>query len=293
MKIRIGYPCLNWSIGCQAAKTFRLASYGEEHFLETVKNNLSCLQSILEYNKKNRFLFFRISSQTIPFASHPICKVEWQKVFKAELSSIGKYIRKESMRISMHPDQFTLINSPSKKVLENSLQELQYHADFLDALGIDESAKIQIHVGGVYGNKEAAIERFIERYEKLPQAIQKRLVIENDDRLFGLEDCLRIHQQVGIPVLFDTFHHTCLNQGESMKEAIKIAASTWKKKDGPLMVDYSSQQEGARKGKHTESLDLKDFKALLSDFEEQEADIMLEIKDKEKSALKAIQCLHE
>jgi UV DNA damage endonuclease len=121
-----------------------------------VTENLRCLRNTLEFNKERGLLFFRITSDLIPFASHPVCSVRWQKEFRSELASIGRFIRESTMRVSMYPDQFVLINPPHRGVWERSLADLRYHADVLDLLEVDEAAKIQIHVGGVYGDREKA-----------------------------------------------------------------------------------------------------------------------------------------
>lgn len=291
--MKLGYPCINRSIGCTANSTFRLASYSEELLIEKVGNNLSCLERILEYNIKHGFLFFRISSDLVPFASHPVCKFDWAGHFRKDFTRIGKYIKKNKMRISMHPDQFVLINTPKKDVLERSIKELEYHCKILDSMKLDSTAKIQIHVGGLYGDRETAIARFVNRYKKLPKTVKKRLAIENDDRLFSLKDCLEVHKKTGIPVIFDSFHHECLNNGESFSHAVKAAAKTWKKKDGILMTDYSSQKKGARKGTHVYRINTRHFRKFINETKGQDFDVMLEIKDKEESALKAINILKE
>ncbi|MFX0161981.1 MAG: UV DNA damage repair endonuclease UvsE [Candidatus Hodarchaeota archaeon] len=289
--MKIGYPCINRSIGCTANSAFRLASYSEERLIKTVKNNLDCLAKILRYNVENDLLFFRISSDLVPFASHPVCKFDWMNHFSFQFKEIGDYIKENGLRISMHPDQFILINSIREKVVQRSIKELDYHCKVLDAMGLESTAKIQIHVGGVYGDKPKSIERFVERYESLSGSIKKRLVIENDDRLFSLKDCLYINQSTGIPIVFDNFHHECLSNGESIRDAVIQAQATWKDKDGMLIVDYSSQKEGEKRGKHAETIDLNLFKNFLNEIKSLDFDIMLEIKDKEKSALKALKLL--
>jgi UV DNA damage endonuclease len=188
----------------------------------------------------------------------------------------------------MHPDQFVVLNSPKPEIVENSIRELAYQCAVMDTMQLDSTAKLQIHGGGVYGDKPAAIQRFIETYALLPENIKARLVIENDDRLYSLQDCLYIHSQTGIPILFDNFHHECLNNGEPMQDALQLAAQTWKQKDGVPMMDYSSQAIGERKGKHTDAIVEELFAGFLTNLNGQDMDIMLEIKNKEASALKAI-----
>lgn len=289
--MRIGYPCINRSIGCTANSTFRLANYSEENLIEKVNNNLDCLEKILIFNAKNNLLFFRISSDLVPFASHPVCTFNWQDYFSKRFKEIGRFIKNNDMRISMHPDQFVLINSIKDDIFRKSVDELRWQCELLDLMKLDSSAKVQIHVGGVYGDKERSMARFEERYKTLPAMIKKRLAIENDERMYSVKDCIQISEETNIPVIFDSFHHQCLNNGESRKKGLMISSKTWKKKDGIPITDYSSQNPEGKKGKHTEHIDIKDFRKYLKDTEEIDFDIMLEIKDKEKSALEAVKII--
>jgi UV DNA damage endonuclease len=193
----------------------------------------------------------------------------------------------------MHPDQFIIINSPDKKIFQRSVKELLYHAEVLDLLEIDDTAKIQIHVGGVYGNKGQSIRRFIERYKDLDSKIKRRLVIENDERLFSIEDCLRIYGEIKIPIVFDVFHFKCNNSGESIREAVSLVCSTWLMKDGLPIMDYSSQEKGKRIGTHAKTIHINDFKRFIKETEGFQFDIMFEIKDKERSAMKALKIINQ
>lgn len=285
--MKIGYPCINTSIGCTSNRTFRLRNYSEERMIEIIESNLSCLKQILEFNKEQGLLFFRISSDLIPFASHPVCKFDWKKYFRKGFLEIGDLIKRNKMRISMHPDQFTLINAKDPEIVKRSVAELGYHREVLDALGLDTTAKVQIHVGGVYGDKEQSMKRFVDNYKRLSLKIKRRLCIENDHISYSLKDCLEIHRQTEIPIIFDSFHHECKNNGESFHDAIKMVKKTWKKEDGVPMIDYSSQEKGKRVGTHKQTIDLKHFRSFLKQAGN-DLDIMLEIKDKEKSALKAV-----
>jgi UV DNA damage endonuclease len=137
--------------------------------------------------------------------------------------------------------------------------------------------------------------RFFERFANLDERIQSRLVIENDDRLYTLRDCLRIHEEIGIPVLLDVFHHEVNSSGETIHESLKLVTQTWGKRDGVPMVDYSSQEPGEQTRKHAETIDLAHFQQFLEAVRDVrvDCDLMLEIKDKEKSAVKAVAALEE
>ena len=291
--MKIGYPCINRGIGCSSNSTFRLASYTEERLVQKVENNLNCLFKILQYNVENGFYFFRISSDLVPFGSHPVCTFDWPGHFRGQFRKVGEFIKEHNIRISMHPDQFVIINALKEDVVERSVRELAYHCTVLDKMGLDTAAKIQIHLGGVYGDKGSAIDRFIERYNSLSKPLKSRLVIENDDRSYGLEDCLSVHEKIGIPVIFDAFHHQCLNNGETLRQGLEQSASTWRELDGIPMVDYSSQQRGQRSGSHAKTLNIGDFKKFLQKTKGLDFDLMLEIKDKEISASKAIKIMRE
>jgi UV DNA damage endonuclease len=227
----------------------------------------------------------------VPFASHPINKFNWQKYFQQDFEEIGEFIIKNRMRISMHPDQFTLINSLKADIFERSKKELIYHAEILDLMKLDNSAKIQIHVGGAYGDKQKSTERFIKRFDELDDSIVQRLVIENDDKLYDLNDCLKINAQIQIPILFDVFHHRLYNSAtQSKQECFKLAVKTWsEKRDGIPMVDYSSQKVNGSPRQHAETIDIEDFDLFLKQTKPFDFDVMLEIKDKEKSAMKAVE----
>lgn len=297
--MRIGYPCINLTLKNQHSSTFRLKSFSEKRFNETVKNNLDHLLSVLNFNKRNNIYFFRISSDIIPFASHPVCDINWSDTFKEKLEEIGEFTIKNNIRLSMHPDQFVILNSKSEDIVKNSIRELQYHCKLLDSMRLPTSAKIQIHGGGVYADKEKAKKDFSNNFNKLlEESLKSRLVIENDDRSYSLQDCLDINSETGIPIVFDTFHHECLNKGETIQHSLSLFIKSWKyTTDGNPILDYSSQSIGERKGKHAKTLNKNHFIYMYDEFKntiienQVDLDIMLEIKDKEKSALLALKTI--
>ncbi len=286
--MKIGYACVNTSIGCTSSKTFRLKNYSEKRFVQTVKKNLKCLKKILRYNNEHEIMFYRISSKIIPFASHPVCKFGWTNYFKKELKNIGEYIKKKGMRVSMHPDPFIVLNSKHERVVRRSVSELIYHAELFNSLGLDEYNKIVIHVGGVYNNKEKSTKRFIKNYEELPEKVRKYLVVENDEKSYTVKDCLNLN----IPVIVDNLHHELNNNDESLTEVVQKASNTWKKSDGPNILHYSEQRENSKKGRHSKTISIKKFRKFYETIRKIGCDVMIESKDKEQSALKAIKTFY-
>ena len=195
----------------------------------------------------------------------------------------------------MHPDQFVILNSPNMEIVKSGLREINYQTCFLKAMNLDNSAKIQIHVGGIYNDKISSSDRFIKNYNTLlTDDVKSRLVIENDDFRFSLNDCLKIHEKTNAPVLLDVFHHECMNDGQTINNAMVSTCNTWKrKKDGVMMIDYSSQEPNSRKGKHASTLDEIKFKNFISSTIDFSYDLMLEIKDKERSASRSLQILDQ
>ncbi|MGI5827865.1 MAG: UV DNA damage repair endonuclease UvsE [Patescibacteria group bacterium] len=291
--MKIGYASTNTSLPCKSTKTFRFSSFSEARFRETVVNNLDCLKQILNFNLQHNILFFRITSDLIPFASHPINRIPWQEMYADKLASLGKFVWEKGMRVGMHPDQFVVINSSSSEVVKNSVAELVYHVEVLNLMNLDYSHKIQIHIGGAYGDKLSATARFINRYKSLPETVKRRLVIENDETLYGVKDCLWVSEQTGIPIVFDIFHYRIKEYKDTVKEVMQKVALTWKQVDGLPIVDYSNQAPNKRFGSHSQTIDTADFMRTVQELKGFDFDIMLEVKDKEISAIKALEAIKQ
>ena len=287
--MRIGYPCTNRTLGCRGASTLRLASFSLERLDQAVEKNLSCLETMLHFNVEHGIRFFRITSDLIPFASHPEIEPPWRHLYARALANAGLTIQHLGVRVDMHPGQYTVLNSPDEKVVKNAMRDLVYHVGVLDEMGLDATAKVQIHLGGIYGDREASLARFVARARLLPETVRRRLVIENDERSFGLADCLRAAEGAKLPVLLDVYHHRLKNEGESLADAVATAAETWSIGDGTPIVDYSSPLPGGAFGQHAETLDEADFRAFLGETAAADVDVMLEIKDKELTAVRAVE----
>lgn len=286
--MKMGYPCINRTLGCVAAKTFRLRSYTLQRLDAAVHNNLDCLETILRFNVVHGMAFFRITSDLIPLASHPDLRPPWKARYVDRLTEIGRFVHEHGIRIDMHPGQYTLLNAKDDRIVQHAILDLSYHCDLLDLMQLDSSAKVQIHVGGVYGDRPASMERFVQTACTLPGPIRQRLVVENDERSYALGHCLEVAHRARIPMVLDVYHHHLFHHGEPLSDALASAAETWGRDDGLPIVDYSSPQPDGRFGRHAETLDNDAFAQFLEASRPHDFDLMLEIKDKETSALRAV-----
>lgn len=290
--IRIGYACINTKLA-SPNRTCRLKNATAEKILELASANVEALQPILEWNAAHGIELFRITSDLIPFGSHPVNTVPWWRILQRQFARIGELIAKNQLRVSMHPGQFTILNSPRPEVVANSVKELEYHAAVLEALGVDDSHKIVIHLGGVYEDKRESLSRFIQNCKGLERRIKGRLVIENDERCYTVADALGASKAIGVPVVFDVFHHLWNPALEqlSVRSIIGLAAKTWGKRDGRVKIHYSNQWPGAPAGTHSKSISVGKFLQFYETIHGLDLDIMLEVKDKQQSVLKLLQAL--
>ena len=285
--MRIGYACLTRGIPYTDFKGVTSKNATPERLIEVTGHNLNSLENILRYNVEDGLNMFRLSSDLIPFGSSPVNGTRWWEIFKPQFQDLGRLIRDNDIRVSMHPGQYTVLNSPDRDVVSRAVEDLAYHNLLLDSLALDRRAKIIIHIGGVYGDKESAIKRFKEAYKELPDRIKDRLIIENDERLYSIQEVLQVGTDLGIPVVFDNLHHQ-VKMGDGKDHMwIREAAKTWKREDGIQKIHYSQQDPDKNQGAHSETIDVKDLIQYIERNIHHDLDIMLEVKDKNLSAKKA------
>lgn len=288
--MRIGYACLGVGIPGSDFKTCTIKNASEERLAEITTHNLDSLERLIKYNISMKIHLFRISSDLIPFASSPVNSLKWQEMFSEKFQKIGDLIKQNQIRVSMHPGQYTVLNSKSSEVVTRAVEELRYHKDVLNALKVDAENKIVLHIGGIYGDKKSAQKRFLENYRGLEEDIRESLVIENDDRSYTIEEVLEIGTKGNIPVVYDNLHHKV--NSSLFKEDdlfwIQECKKTWKEKDGTQKIHYSQQNEKKQKGAHSETIKTSDFMKFLEKINYIETDIMLEVKDKNLSAVKCL-----
>lgn len=289
----IGYACLTVGVPNTGLSKCILRNANERKLNAITLSNLTALNAMIDYNIENEIMLYRISSDIIPFGSHPINQLFWWEDYKDILLSIGQKISNAGMRVSMHPGQYTVLNSQNPKVVEKAIEDLIYHEKFLSSLGMDAKCKMVLHIGGVYGDKVKAMKSFIQNYLLLPVEIRRRLIIENDDKNFTIQEVLSISLEIEAPVVFDNLHHELNPPKESQSEYewIKKCESTWKSQDGKQKIHYSQQKEGGARGAHSDTISLPPFLEFHRNLPNQNIDIMLEVKDKNQSAIKCIKAV--
>lgn len=289
-RLRFGFACIPIGLPQPVVHSCKLANATPRRLQELLEANLESLSRCVDYCADLGFALFRINSGVVPFGSHPVNTLRWWQRYAGELAELGRRARARGLRLSMHPGQFTVLNSPDPKVVLAAREELVYSARFLDALGMPASGKIVIHLGGVYGDKPAAMARLESAWRALPPEVEARLVLENDERLFGIEDALEMSRRVGAPVVFDRFHHRFYGDalGTPIPELLRRAMKTWRARDGRPKIHFSSQEKGARPGTHDVLLSMPEFKEFLKESDGLELDVMIEARGKENAALEAL-----
>lgn len=286
--INFGYACLGLGIVDTQIKSCRMHTSTPELLHKIIAHNLQVLMRLIQYNKNNGIHLFRITSDLIPFGSSPINSLNWQYEFSNIFEELGEAIRNASLRVSMHPGQYTVINSPDDDVVRRAIADLKYHEQVLNLLKTDSTNKIILHVGGAYADKRTAIDRFFKSWVHLSYEIRSRIALENDERIYNISDVLNIAYHLGIPAVFDTLHHAINPPKENLSETewILKCAETWKLSDGRQEIHYSQQDSYKRQGAHSKSIYLEPFLKFHETIRNTDLDIMLEVKDKNLSTIK-------
>jgi UV DNA damage endonuclease len=287
MLARLGFVASVLSENLSTSRTCRLRNATEDRIRELIVENLTALERVVSFLGQHRILLYRISSNLIPFASHRVNTVSWWDEYADTFTRIGASLRALGVRISTHPGQYTVLNSPQKSIVNAAVSELVYQARLLDVLGADTTCKIVVHVGGVYaGSERLAMDRFVASASALPDSVRRRLVVENDDRLFDAEDVLDVGRGAGIPVVFDWLHHQANPCRRPIREVLLEIFQTWTAVDGRPKIHLSSQASGAPVGAHAALIEVRDVIAFLEVAPPVPFDCMLEAKEKDRALLK-------
>jgi UV DNA damage endonuclease len=192
-----------------------------------LRHSLEYLTAVLEYLGRHEIRMYRMTSDLAPYATHPDLPQFHHQVEECadELAQVGALARELDIRLSTHPGQYIVLNSENERVVAGAIRDLEVQAALLDHMGCGPEAVVVLHVGGAQGD---ALGRFEAGFERLSERAQARLVIENDDRTFGLDDVLELHRRTGLRVVWDILHHHCNDpDGIPDREALELALATW------------------------------------------------------------------
>jgi UV DNA damage endonuclease len=238
-KINLGYACINTTLSENKIFTNRtmrkktLMVKGIDYVSELALANVKDLKTIIRWNNEMGIKLFRLSSQIFPWSDeYSIEELNDNLEICDIMFEIGQIAKDSGQRLTMHPGPYNCLASPTQKVVEKTIRELNFHSEQFNMMGYEPSPynKINIHVGGAYNNKEKTLERFCENFQLLNEDTKKRLVIENDDspNEYSVKDLYEgIYKQIGIPITFDYFHHKFNTGGLTEEEALKLAFTTW------------------------------------------------------------------
>ena len=240
--IQLGLCCINSVLRKQKPPIFSsrkmIIRTVEEKGIQSLKDkiiqNLQDTLVLIDFNEQHGIKVFRLSSELFPHKTNPKVEDYSFDFAKDLLKQIGDKAKKFNQRLTFHPGHFNVIGTPNPEYFQHTVEDLSYHADVLDLMGCDCHSVMVIHGGGVYGDKEKTKKRWCEQYHQLPTHVKKRLVLENCEKNFSIQDCLDISNVVGIPVVFDTHHYTCyhiLHPDEHLQPEsyyIPLILDTWK-----------------------------------------------------------------
>jgi UV DNA damage endonuclease len=213
---------------------------------EICLHNSRNLQLALETVHRLNIGAFRIMSPLFPRMTHPeagyrLDDLPDRNAIGTILEACRVFAAEQSIRLSFHPDQFVVLSSPHPAVVANSILELEYQAGLAEAVGADV---INIHAGGVYGDKKAALERFAGVYASLPETVYRRLTLENDDVSYTPEDLLPLCECLSIPLVYDVHHHRCNRDNLTVEEVTERAGNIWKRLGREQYCHISSPKSG-------------------------------------------------
>jgi UV DNA damage endonuclease len=210
--------------------------------------SLAYLRDVFVYLSRQDIRMYRLASDLAPYVTHPDMPRFHHQIEECweELAVVGTMADELGLRLSFHLPLVCILNAEDERVAAQSRRQTEVHASILDHMGLGPEAVVVTHVGGVYGDKDKALARFVERYEGLPSAVQPRLALENDDKRFSVADISWVHRQTGLSLVFDYLHHLNHNpQGMEVGEALETCLQSWPTGVTPK-VHFSSPRTAVR-----------------------------------------------
>lgn len=292
LNIHLGYCCvtlLHKKLQCGRASTKTYLekhsqAQGHDYLLEKARQNIEDLKKLLAYNYEEGILCFRMPEQILPQVDLEYYKIE---ELKDELREVGAIANQYGIQLSTHPSQYFVLNSIREEVVNRTIHSLNLFAETMAVMVLDKVPNMTLHLGmkGGYETEDDAVRAFCRNYTKLGQAAKNYLVLENDHVSFTVDDCLKVHEEIGIPIVFDNKHYEW-NQGKlGFDEALNLAVHTWK---GRIPKLHLSSDKDDKKHAHADYVAYEDYKKMedaLMKTGIEECNVMLECKLKDLAVL--------
>jgi len=295
--MKLGYACINMTLqqtgGITTNRGMRQKTFNERglpYVSELALQNVKDLESIVKWNEEMGIKLFRMSSDIFPWMTfYEFEQLPDYPMIDVYLKNIGALAEKYGQRLTFHPSHFNALGSPNPVVVEKTIKELNAHSKIMDLMGLSTTVynKINIHIAGAYGDKQATLKRWIDNYHRLDLNTQMRLTVENDDKanMYSVKELYKnISEQCGVPIVFDYYHHKFCTGGLSEQEALKLATKTWPKGITPC-THYS---ESRRKEHLDESIKAQAHSDRIVDTIQTyglDIDVVVEAKHKELAVL--------
>ena len=295
--MKLGYACINMTLqaagGITTNRGMRQKTFNERglpYVSELALQNCRDLVNIIKWNEEMGIKLFRMSSDLFPWATFYDFEElpDYDKIANI-LKGVGKLVDKYGHRLTFHPSHFNALGSPNPVVVEKTIKELNAHSKIMDMIGLSTTVynKINIHIAGAYGDKQATLKRWIDNYHRLDLNTQTRLTVENDDKanMYSVKELYKnISEQCGVPIVFDYYHHKFCTGGLSEQEALELAAKTWPKG----IVPCTHYSESRRKEHLDESIKAQAHSDRIVDAIQTyglDIDVVIEAKHKELAVL--------
>ncbi|MCJ8008565.1 UV DNA damage repair endonuclease UvsE [Lederbergia wuyishanensis] len=299
--VRLGYVAMSMELkNASPSKTMTYANFQKlkdreaaiRKLEQIALNNLHNTLRLLRHTHAYEIHFYRLTSHLIPLATHEALQ-DWDYItpIRGKLREIGNFIKEHDLRVDFHPDHFVLINSLKPDILKNSIHTLKHHYLLLKGMKLNPIHRCVMHVGGNYKDTEKSLERFIENWMVVPQAIQNMIMLENDDTSFTLEDTLYLCEKLGIPLVFDYHHHLAYHQNSDWQSNWERVIQTWTTSPLPIKMHISSPKSDKAFRHHSDFVDVDMFFNFLNEIKGTvpQIDCMIEAKRKDEALFKLME----
>lgn len=299
MKVRLGFVAMSVHLkNASPSQTMTVTNYqkildqeaGLRKLTRLAASNLQNSLRVLRHAVAHDLLVYRFTSKLVPLLGHELTE-DWDFWGKLgpEFVEVGNFVKDNNVRVSFHPDHFTLLNSKNADVTRTSILDLERHVKMFDLMGLDERAKLVMHVGGSFKDKEESIRRFEENWGKVPEPVQRRITLENDDKTYTALETLTLCERLSLPMVLDIHHHRCNPGQEELGNLVPRIFKLWEGTGLVPKIHVSSPKSATDLRGHSDYIDIRDllpFLNLVREIDPQDLDIMVEAKKKDDAAMK-------